>query len=65
VRFRTPDDRSARDDGAMSPRPTTDVRVALLDTFDDVWDALTGHLAGIGQDEYLWEPVTGDQPYLR
>lgn len=43
----------------MSPRPTTDVRIALLDTFDDVWAAFTDRLTGIGPDEYLWEPVAG------
>lgn len=43
----------------MSARPTTDIRIALLDTFDDVWDAMTTRLTGIEEGEYLWEPVAG------
>jgi DinB superfamily len=43
----------------MSARPTTDLRIALLDTFDDVWGALGTRLVGIDSEEYLWEPVAG------
>ena len=41
----------------MAERPTTDLRIALLDTFDDVWSQLIERLAGITTDEYLWEPA--------
>lgn len=43
----------------MAERPTRDLRVATLDTCDDVWRALIDRLTGITADEYLWEPVDG------
>lgn len=43
----------------MAERPTTDLRIALLDTFDDVWNQMIARLAGITADEYRWEPVPG------
>lgn len=41
----------------MAARPTTDVRDALLDTFDDVWAQMIHRLEGIDASEYLWEPA--------
>ncbi len=43
----------------MADRPTTDLRVAVLDVFDDVWSTMIARLTGIPTDEYLWEPAPG------
>jgi DinB superfamily len=37
----------------------TDIAGSLVGAFDYVWDRLTGRLAGLSDDEYLWEPVPG------
>lgn len=41
----------------MADRPTTDLRIATLDTFDDVWNQMIARLAGITAEEYGWEPA--------
>lgn len=43
----------------MADRPTLDLRIATIDSFDGVWSSLTERLAGITRDEYLWEPAAG------
>jgi hypothetical protein len=32
---------------------------SVITAFDYVWDRLTGRVAGLTDDEYFWEPVTG------
>ncbi len=34
-----------------------DVAHSIITTFDYVWDRLSSRLAGLSDDEYLWEPV--------
>lgn len=43
----------------MTDRPPMDLRASTLDSFDGVWSSMTERLAGIGRDEYLWEPAPG------
>ncbi len=40
-------------------RPTTDVAVVVLDSLDRMVGQLFDRLAGITNEEYLWEPVPG------
>ena len=40
-------------------RPTTDAGLVVLDSLDNMMSQLVARLAGIGDDEYLWEPVGG------
>ena len=42
-----------KSDGAV------DVADSMIKTFDFVWERLIGRLAGLTDDEYLWEPVPG------
>ena len=34
-----------------------DVAHSIITTFDYVWDRLSSRLAGVSDDEYLWEPA--------
>ncbi|NND73759.1 MAG: DinB family protein [Ilumatobacter sp.] len=43
----------------MTPRPTTEVSVVVLDSMDRMYGQLVDRLAGLTADEYLWEPVAG------
>ncbi|MGI9646833.1 MAG: DinB family protein [Ilumatobacteraceae bacterium] len=44
---------------ADARRPTSDVDVVVLDSLDYMMSQLVDRLAGIGDQEYLWEPVGG------
>ncbi len=47
-------------DRAMTPtpnRPTTKVSVVILDSMDRMFEQLIERLDGLGNEEYLWEPV--------
>lgn len=41
----------------MADRPTTDLRLAVLDVFDDVWSQMLDRLVSITAEEYIWEPA--------
>ena len=43
----------------MTDRPRMDLRASTLESFDGVWSSMTARLAGMGRDEYLWEPAPG------
>ncbi|MEL6890227.1 MAG: DinB family protein [Actinomycetota bacterium] len=40
-------------------RPTVEVSDVILDSMDRMFDQLIERLAGLGDEEYLWEPVDG------
>jgi len=42
---------------ASSPRPTTSISQVMLESMDDMAAQLLSRLEGIGNEEYLWEPV--------
>lgn len=35
------------------------IRDSVAGVFDEVWERTRGRLEGLGDDEYLWEPVAG------
>lgn len=41
----------------MTNRPTTDPKIVVLDLLDTGWEALDRRLAGMTDDEALWEPA--------
>lgn len=40
-------------------RPTLEIRDVILDSMDSMFSRLLTRLAGLGDDEYLWEPTAG------
>ena len=38
---------------------TRDLQPILTGSLDYIWDRVRGRLDGVGDDEYLWEPVAG------
>ncbi len=43
----------------MSDRPTREVSAVILDSMDRMYEQLLARLEGLGDEEYLWEPVAG------
>jgi hypothetical protein len=44
---------------AAPTRPTTEVSDVILDSMDRMFEQLTARLAGLTDEEYLWEPAAG------